>query len=210
MELKKAESSGIDPKQPDAFWQVIFQANPLPMFIVDEDVRIGEYNAAAGGFFKESKSKILRHRGGDALHCVHAIEGPEGCGTGAYCKTCMIRNSVTKAIQGNATHRVRAKMELLQDGRTVRIQLLVTATPIQFEGRQFVLLILENITELLTLRELLPVCAHCKKIRDDQEYWHEIDAYFAEHMEMNFSHGVCPDCMKKFFEEFDREESVPK
>jgi len=173
------------------------------MFIVDGDVRIEDFNTAAGELLKESPSKILRHRGGDALHCVHAIKSPKGCGTGSHCKTCIIRNSVDKAILGNATHRARVKMELLQGERAARIQLLVTTTPIRLQKKLLVLLILENITELLTLRDLLPVCAHCKKIRDDREYWHEIDSYLTEHMDMNFSHGVCPDCMKKFFDEFD-------
>ena len=177
------------------------------MFVVDGDVKIVEYNAAAGDFLKNDSSRILRRRGGEVLHCIHAKESPGGCGKVTHCKTCLIRNSVTTSIQGNTIHRVKAEMELEHEGSVTQMQLLVTTTPLPFPDRSLVLLILENVTELQTLRGLLPVCAHCKKIRDDKQYWHEIDTYLTEHMDLNFSHGICPGCIKKFFDDLDAQES---
>lgn len=49
-----------------------------------------------------------------------------------------------------------------------------------------------------TLSGLLPICASCKKIRDDRGYWKKIEIYIQEHSEADFSHGICPDCVKKF------------
>ncbi|MBI4501600.1 MAG: response regulator transcription factor [Gemmatimonadetes bacterium] len=48
------------------------------------------------------------------------------------------------------------------------------------------------------LQGLLPICSYCKKIRDDQAYWHNVDSYFAKHAGAQFSHGVCPDCYQKY------------
>jgi PAS domain S-box-containing protein len=45
-----------------------------------------------------------------------------------------------------------------------------------------------------TLRGLLPICATCKKIRDDQGYWNKLESYIAEHMQVEFTHGICPEC----------------
>ena len=53
-----------------------------------------------------------------------------------------------------------------------------------------------------TLRGLLPICASCKKIRDDKGYWKQIEGYIAEHSEADFSHGICPECAKELFPEF--------
>jgi len=53
-----------------------------------------------------------------------------------------------------------------------------------------------------TLSGLLPICASCKKIRDDQGYWNQIEAYIAQHSEAEFSHGICPQCAKKLYPEF--------
>jgi CheY-like chemotaxis protein len=49
------------------------------------------------------------------------------------------------------------------------------------------------------LHGLLPRCAHCKKIRNDQHYWQQLDDYLASHADVQFSHGVCPECYEKFF-----------
>ncbi len=49
------------------------------------------------------------------------------------------------------------------------------------------------------LSGLLPICANCKKIRNDEGYWQQVEVYIHEHSEADFSHGVCPDCMKKLY-----------
>jgi hypothetical protein len=49
---------------------------------------------------------------------------------------------------------------------------------------------------------LLPICASCKKIRDDKGYWSEVETYIHEHTEADFSHGICPDCAKKLYPGF--------
>lgn len=53
-----------------------------------------------------------------------------------------------------------------------------------------------------TLRGILPICMGCKKIRDDQGYWSEVEVYVRDHTEADFSHGLCPVCMDKQYPEF--------
>ena len=53
------------------------------------------------------------------------------------------------------------------------------------------------IAEIKTLQGILPVCSYCKNIRDDQGSWSRIEAYISKHSDAQFSHGVCPDCMKE-------------
>jgi len=57
-----------------------------------------------------------------------------------------------------------------------------------------------------SLRGLLPICAACKKIRDDKGYWNQIEEYIRKHSEVEFSHGICPDCAKRLYPEFFKEE----
>lgn len=61
----------------------------------------------------------------------------------------------------------------------------------------------EALTSVKQLSGMLPICASCKKIRDDQGYWTQIEAYIRDHSEAEFSHGICPDCMKKLYPDFD-------
>jgi len=59
----------------------------------------------------------------------------------------------------------------------------------------------ETLAKVKTLSGLLPICASCKKIRDDKGYWNQIEIYIKEHSEADFSHGLCPDCLKKLYPE---------
>jgi len=50
------------------------------------------------------------------------------------------------------------------------------------------------------LRGLLPICSYCKKVRDDQNYWQQVEQYVSAHADVRFSHGICPDCYRKVVE----------
>ncbi len=52
----------------------------------------------------------------------------------------------------------------------------------------------EALSKVKTLSGLLPICARCKKIRDDQGYWHQVEKYIHEHSEADFTHSICPEC----------------
>lgn len=60
-----------------------------------------------------------------------------------------------------------------------------------------------QMAEMNTLRGFLPICASCKDIRDDKGYWREIEVYLRDHSEAQFSHGLCPKCMKNLYPEFE-------
>lgn len=54
------------------------------------------------------------------------------------------------------------------------------------------------------LHGLLPICCYCKKIRDDRNYWHQVESYVANHADVRFSHGICPECSDKLKEQLER------
>ena len=60
----------------------------------------------------------------------------------------------------------------------------------------------DAMSNIKTLRGMLPICSSCKKIRDDTGYWSQIESYIKDHSEAVFSHGMCPDCMKKLYPEY--------
>lgn len=57
----------------------------------------------------------------------------------------------------------------------------------------------QAIKQIKTLRGIVPICMNCKKIRDDQGYWNQVEVYVRDHTEAEFSHGVCPDCITKLY-----------
>jgi len=58
------------------------------------------------------------------------------------------------------------------------------------------------ISEIKTLRGIIPICSHCKKIRDDKGYYQQVETYVSRHTEAEFSHGLCPECEKKYYPKY--------
>jgi AmiR/NasT family two-component response regulator len=59
----------------------------------------------------------------------------------------------------------------------------------------------EALDQVRTLRGLIPICQACKKIRDDQGYWHQVEDYVENHSDAAFTHGLCPDCSRRLYPE---------
>jgi PAS domain S-box-containing protein len=62
----------------------------------------------------------------------------------------------------------------------------------------------ETLSKVRTLSGLLPICASCKKIRDDKGYWQKLETFVHEHSNAEFSHSICPDCMEKLYPDFSK------
>jgi len=176
----------------------VLEVIPSPIFVVDEDVRILGYNQAASQMLVQDPDLVIRRRAGEILHCLHSTESPGGCGRSEFCPDCPVRNSVQESLAGRQVVRRKARMELVREGRTMEIYLLVTTAPFHHQGNSKVLLILEDISELMELKGILPICSYCKKIRTDDEYWQSVEKYFSRHLDLEFSHGICPECAKRY------------
>jgi PAS domain S-box-containing protein len=70
---------------------------------------------------------------------------------------------------------------------------------IEEERRKLTYDLQDALTKIKRLTGLLPICASCKKIRDDKGYWNELEAYISEHSEAEITHGFCPDCLKNLY-----------
>ena len=104
-----------------------------------------------------------------------------------------------------------------------RIIAMLSAKPITLHGSPHIISVARDITarkeaeealheerrrlqkaldEVKTLRGIVPICANCKKIRDDKGYWNQVEMYISAHSEAEFSHGICPECVNKLYPEF--------
>jgi hypothetical protein len=61
----------------------------------------------------------------------------------------------------------------------------------------------ESIAKVKQLKGLLPMCSYCKSIRNDGDYWQQLEAYISDHSEAEFSHGICPTCFERARREFE-------
>jgi hypothetical protein len=176
--------------------KAVFDALPSLVLVVDQDVKIQEYNTAVSDLLMAGRTTVLKRRAGEILHCIHSSEVPKGCGKSPSCKNCIIRNSVTEAFQGSRVVRRRTKIELIRDVSKIEIYALITASPFSFQDKPLVLLVIEDISEIADLYRMIPICSVCGKVRDDKESWMRIESYFKNKWDIDFSHGLCPDCYK--------------
>lgn len=73
---------------------------------------------------------------------------------------------------------------------------------VEADREQLIKKLQDALDKIKTLRGIIPICASCKKIRDDKGYWNQLENYIKEHSEADFSHGICPDCAKKLYPKF--------
>ena len=129
------------------FHRVLFDAMPMPVFVVDKDVCIFDYNTAAARLLRKDKELVIRRRGGDVLNCVHSVEGPKGCGSARACRDCAVRKSVRMAARGRRVVRRSAQMELLRNSKAAKVNLRVSCQPFNYGRSSFILLVLEGLND---------------------------------------------------------------
>jgi phosphoserine phosphatase RsbU/P len=84
-----------------------------------------------------------------------------------------------------------------------RLQVGERLLRLQVELRRQVQELEQALTQVKQLQGLLPICVHCKKIRDDNNYWHQVENYISAHSTAEFTHGICPDCLGKQLQGFN-------
>lgn len=76
---------------------------------------------------------------------------------------------------------------------------------IEIEKEQLITKLTSAREDVKTLSGLLPICAACKKVRDDTGYWTQLEQYITKHSQATFSHGLCPECMRKLYPDLARD-----
>ncbi len=94
------------------------------------------------------------------------------------------------------SYKVHLELELHKN----RLEKLVFERTAELEGKNIELE--EALSKVKILSGFLPICASCKKIRDDSGYWNQIEGYIREHSDVEFSHSICPDCAEKLYPDY--------
>ncbi len=93
--------------------------------------------------------------------------------------------------------------------QVISLRDITERTALRRELEQTIEKLEEALREVRTLKGFIPICAVCKKIRNDEGFWEDVSAYISEHSDAKMTHGVCPDCMKEMYPEYvDQDEET--
>jgi len=178
----------------ESFNFALFQYSPIATVIVDRDGRVIKSNIAK----RCSDDRIpaigdIMYRDYAAKHTINMYEELKKCmrdGTvGRYPSMPYGKKVLSITIAPFPGGAIITSQDITEQKRAEEDRLSLIAQ------------LLRALDEVETLRGLLPICANCKNIRDDKGYWNTVEEYFTKHSSVDFSHTVCPACMKKLYPE---------
>jgi PAS domain S-box-containing protein len=137
----------------------------------------------------------LRQEAGEWIQKLRMGEGMEPVETLRMRKDgCLVNVGVTLSSIKDSGGRVIGTSSIAYD--------ITERKKIEAERTELIAHLNETLSKVKTLSGLLPICASCKKIRDDRGYWQKLEIFVRDHSEAEFSHSICPDCMKQLYPQF--------
>jgi PAS domain-containing protein len=197
----------------------IFESIPSPVIILNSARKVDNMNIAAARLLKKSLSPGSQYycQSRDRqLELEQYIEDAKEdidptCfgGKSIYDLFPWIENAVEQFNNQNLNSLVFEK-EVSNEGEAATFRIKLSKT-LDISGKfDGTVVILDDITtlknaleEVHTLRGFLPICSHCKNVRDDKGFWQKVEAYISDHSEARFSHSICPECAVKYYPGFE-------
>jgi|GEM_PF-2326546 len=174
----------------------MFDALPFPVFMVDEGVRVHYCNAAAVAFLFRHEPPLY----GEIPHVLWN-DGLPTEGTGDRWRAILQRDalvvmSVESAIHKRCTVRRTAQLDIFPEESRAGSETMITCSPFDIGARRHALLIFETMRPKIERKGLICICSVCHEIIDERDTLTRIKAYAKEYGGVEFSHGLCPKCLK--------------
>ena len=170
-------------------------------FALDDDWRIIHFNAAAERVSGRGRDQVL----GQALQdCFPVMRG--SVFEEKYAQALRDRKPLifeTSFEQPPHTDWYEVRIYPREPGISVYFQVITARKQAEVERENLVRDLQSALANIKTLSKLLPICAGCKKIRDDAGYWQSVESYMLQHADVRFSHGLCPDCLRECYADLD-------
>ncbi len=164
------------------------EVNPNPVVGLKVDASVQYVNPAAQQLFPDLQDKGSHH---EWLADLKSI--------GTFLKDKKKTSYVREIRIGNAWFEQVFFLTPIQDQIRIYGRNITKRKRVEEERERLIHSLQEALEKIRRLQGMLPICASCKKIRDDKGYWNQIEAYIEEHSEAEFTHGICPDCVNKLY-----------
>lgn len=155
IQYKKMEET-LDRKQKNL--EAIFDAVPVGMLLADENVNVAHVNHTIEQIVHRENSQIIDQPVGSALGCAHCVCEKQQCGHTTACSACVFRTTVQGVLDsGQAVHDAEIRLTLVIDGKETTLWVRMTAEPVNIDGRRYVVVAMDDITERKKAEQKLQV-----------------------------------------------------
>jgi hypothetical protein len=185
----------------------LLDAFPSLAFLADASATILEANRAARQWFGERDGAPLGQPLGKGLHCIFPRDSRGDCGATDFCPSCLIRRSIEAASSGKPTPRRLAHMILRANGKPEDHWFQVSASPLRLQDRDLVLVVLEDATQLVELRALLPVCPGCGATLEASDPLGRARVFLRKHPDFLLADELCAECRRRPPEDAEAEDA---
>jgi len=175
----------------------------MPILALDRQLDVVEANWAAKSLFSKGAGFQTGHSCGETIRCFYKFESGKRCGQTVHCSNCVIRAAVTNVFLEEQVIRKRSQMYIQRDGYAEEINFLMTAWPVIAGDFKYAMVMMEDLTDLFQLGQILPMCAACKKIKIAENTWETVEKYISRHLGLDLSHGICAECRKKLYPDLE-------
>jgi PAS domain S-box-containing protein len=189
----------------DGFYKNLFEASPTIKLIIDpENGRIIDANISACRYYGYSKDQLKNMKITDinTLPPDRVFEEMENAKLEER-SFFLFRH---KLANGEVKDVEVVSGPIMVDGKKVLSSIIHDISErkkLESEREKLILKLEKALDEIKTLKGILPICSSCKKIRDDTGYWQQLETYIRDHSGAEFSHSICPDCIKKLYPDLD-------
>ncbi len=170
------------------------------LVVLDDRDRVVDMNPAARRLFATTPEAV-----GRPLEEAVPVLAPVLARLGAGAASTELALAGDSARHLDVRSSVLAGRDGVASGRLLVIRDLTERKRLELEREKLIGDLQSALADVKTLRGLLPICASCKKIRDDQGYWLTLERYFQVNSEIQFSHGLCPDCVQRLYPDLAKE-----
>ena len=175
----------------------LLDALPSPAFIVDADATVLEANRSAWQSLGDGVGPQLGVPPGDLLQCIFPHDSRGRCGTTEFCPSCVLRQSIGAVVSGRPAPRRVAHMILGPAGHSADRWFLVSASSFALGDRKLVLVVLEDATQLVELREFLPLCPGCGTSREVSDPPGQARIFLRKHPDFLLADELCAECRQR-------------
>lgn len=193
-QLRSARRTQRELRQSESFADALFEYNPATTVVVDAEGRVMRCNAA------KRNTRDRQPRPGDIMYrdyaAGHAIDMHQEL---MACMRRGLTRNYPQMVYGDKI--IRITISPFPGGALIISQDITDQFRAERDREKLIRELRRALDEVQALRELLPICASCKKIRDDKGYWSTIEDYFSHRSGIDFSHTMCPECMQHLYPE---------